>query len=122
MFRGIKRLICGYTSHFNVWKDSCALAGKSFESILSRRVEYPTTICAIEFLMEKDCKAMYRIMVDGIKVFPFNEENKVENDLNRQLIPVKIAAGSYLQIEVRGIDPDQKNVVILNELDVIEKY
>ena len=118
---GIKRLIYGSTTHFGVWQDSCALSGTSYVPILSKTLDYPITIAAVEFLTEKDIKAQFRIVVNGVKVFPFGEDNVVENGVNRALMPVEIADGSYLQIEVRGVESTQKNVIILNELNIIER-
>jgi hypothetical protein len=37
------------------------------------------------------------------------------------VIPVDVAAGSLLSIEVRGTNPKAANVVILSEMDVIER-
>lgn len=118
---GIKHLIYGSTTHFKILQDSCALRGKSYVPILSKVLEYPTQIIAIEFLMEKDTLVMYRFIADGKEIFPFGDENIVENGTNRSLIPVDIAAGVYFQVEVRGIDAGQKQVIILNELNIIER-
>jgi len=118
---GLKRLFFGYTTYFKIYQNSCALNGVSFVSIFQKIFDYPVSIVAIEFLMEKDIKAYYRFLVNGEKIFPFGDKNEIENGVNRALITVNIAAGERFSIEVCGDNPTQKNVIILNELDVIEK-
>ena len=59
-------------------------------------------------------------MVDGIKAFPFGEYTQIQNGVTGNfLIPIEIAAGSLLQVEIRG-QIKSKNVIIMNEMAVIE--
>lgn len=121
IWTGLKRLIFGSTTYFKIYQNSCALNGKSFVPIFQKTFDYPISIVGIEFLMEKNIKAYYRFLVNGEKIFPFGDKNEVENGVNRALITIDITAGERFSIEVCGENPSQKNVIILNELDIIEK-
>lgn len=120
ILNAIKRAIYGTTTHFSIRQDSCALRGTSFTSLWAERTEYPTTIVAIDIKIENKHRAMWRIMVDGEKVFPFADENSVVEGLVH-IMSVEIAAGSLVGVEVRGMSATDRNVVILSELDVVEK-
>ena len=120
IFNSIKRILYGETYKFTTKKSSTSLMGSSWTPIFSEMVENPLKLVSIEFLTEKDVICEYRILVNGEKVFPFTDCSNMENGVTRNfLIPIKIAADSYLQIEIRsGIN--NKNVVIMSELAVIE--
>ena len=120
MFDGLKRVLYGATTNFVIEQGSCSLRGTSFTELYNKRVKYPTTILAIDIKVEKNIVAEWRICVDGQKIFPFSDVNTVpEGSVN--IIPVEIAAGERLTIEVRGTNPDASNVVILSELNIIER-
>ena len=120
ILNGIKRLLLGETYKFATRKGSTSLSGASWTEIYRETLEYPTKLISIEFLTEKDITTEYRIVVDGEKIFPFGDFSVVENGVTRNfMLPISVAAGSFLQVEMRS-DINNKNVVILNELAVVE--
>lgn len=121
IYNGIKRLILGSTSYFEIRQGSCAFRGRSFATIYRERVEYPMNIMGIQFLYQGSSVGEYRICVDGDRVFPFSDTNPIESGVLRNfIVPIKVAAGSLLEIEVRGGDANERSVVVLDELDVVE--
>lgn len=120
IYRGIKRLLFGETYKFNTRKDSTSFNGSSWVEIYKEMTEFPLKLISVTFLMENTIPGEYRIVVDGEKVFPFDDFSQIENTVTRNfIIPINIAAGSFMQIEVRsGIN--NKNVVIMDELAIIE--
>ena len=122
ILRGIRRLFMGSTYHFSTRKGSTSLNGSSWQEIYREMVEYPLKLISIEFLTEKDVSCEYRIVVDGKKIFPFTDCSNMQNGVSRNfLLPINIGSCDFLQIEVRsGIN--NKNVVIMNELAIIEVH
>lgn len=120
ILNGLKRLLFGETYKFSTRKDSTSLSGSSWTEIYHEMTETPLKLISVEFLTEKDVMVQYRIVVDGIPIFPFGEFSHVENEITRNfMIPIHVASNSFLQIEIRGVK-DAKNVIILNELALIE--
>ncbi len=76
-------------------------------------------IVGIQFQCDPSAQGEWRICVEGDKVFPFSEVNPMDSEFHN-LIPIEIAAGGLLEIEVRSRNQQQKGVIILEELDVIE--
>lgn len=120
ILNGLKRILLGSTYKFNIRKGSTSLNGASWVPIFTEMTETPVKLVSVTFLMENQVSGEYRIVVDGEKIFPFGDCSNIESGITRNfLIPVEVAAGSFLQIEVRsGIN--NKNVVILDEIAVIE--
>lgn len=119
IIQNLKKLIFGATSYFMIKKGSCSLRGASFVEIYRETTNYPVKLMGISFLKEKDVPVEYRICVNGEKVFPFDDYNMIENIPRNFMIPIEIAAGSLLIIEVRG-GINNKNIIVLDELDVVE--
>jgi hypothetical protein len=117
---GIKRLIYGSTTHFEIKQGSTALNGTSFVELYKERLEYPISVVSFEMKCESKNKAEFRFLSNGTKIFPFINSNNVPDTLVN-IIPVDISAGSLFTIEVKGASPNDKFIVILSELDVIEK-
>ena len=119
IYQGLKRLLFGNTYKFTNRKGSCSLSGSSWVEIYSEMTKTPLKLISINFLMENKISAEYRIVVTGEKIFPFSDFSPIENDITRNfLMPIEIAAGSFLQIEVRS-DIKNKNVIIMDELAII---
>jgi len=116
----LKRIMYGPTSKFMVKQGSTSLRGTSFVDLYTERLEYPIQIVALDIKIEKNIVAEWRILSNGIKIFPFGSANTIPDGIVN-IIPVNVAAGSLLTIEVRGTNPKASNVVILSELDVIEQ-
>lgn len=120
IYQGIKRLLFGSTYKFTTRKGSGTFNGASWTELYRETLKYPMKLISIEILVEKDIMGEFRVCVDGQKVFPFTEFSKIESGVTRNfLIPVSIAAGSFIQIEVRGAIKS-KAVIILSELAIIE--
>ncbi len=119
ILNSIKRILYGETYKFETRKGSTSLMGSSWTPIFSEMVENPFKLISIEFLTEKDILCEYRILINGEKIFPFIDCSNMENGVTRNfLIPINVAADSYLQVEIRsGIN--NKNVVIMGELACI---
>ena len=117
--RGIKRLFLGSTSVFAVRNGSAAFSGNSFAQVYRERAAYPLRIVGIQFQCDPSAQGEWRICVNGDKVFPFSEINPMDSEFHN-LIPIEIAAGELLEIEVRSRNKEYHGVVILEELDVIE--
>ena len=121
LLNALKRLIYGATTHFSIIQSSCALRGTSFTSLWTERMEYPCQIVALEIKVEGNNKAEFRICTDSHgKIFPFADTNTVPNGIVN-IIPVDVAAGELLSIEVKGMSASDKFVVILSELNIIER-
>ncbi len=120
LINSLKRLLYGNTYRFTTRKDSISLNGSSWVPIFTETTKIPLKLISIEFLTEKGIPCEYRIIIDGEKIFPFTDCSNIENGISRNfLIPINVAADSYLQVEIRsGIN--NKNVVIMSELAVIE--
>ena len=116
----IKRILNGATTHFVLESGSCALQGTSFVELYRKQLKYPTSIVGIEMKTEGSSKAEFRICADGGKIFPFADRNTVP-DGAVNIMRVDVAAGDLLTIEVRGTSPKDKFVVILSEMDCIER-
>lgn len=120
ILNGLKRILFGSTYKFTTRKGSTSLSGASWVPILTERTETPVKLISIEFITEKDIIAEYRIVVNGDKTFPFADCSQIKSQVTGNfLIPVEVAVGEYLQVEVRG-GINTNNVIILNELAVIE--
>ena len=117
----VKRLIYGATSFFCIKKGSCALSGKSFVPIYEEMTKLPMEIHSLEFTCEEKIPKMFRITVDGEKVFPYTDESQIQPNKTMFVTPVKIAVGSYLQIEVKSTISEDKSVIILSELCIVEE-
>lgn len=118
LLRGIKRLFLGSTSVFVVRSGSSALHGASFASVYQERTIYPIRIVGIQFQCDPSAQGEWRICVEGDKVFPF-DINPMDSEFHH-LMPIDISAGSLFCVEVRSRNQQQKGVVILAELDVVE--
>lgn len=116
----IRRILNGATTHFVLESGSCALQGTSFVELYRKQLKYPTSIVGIEMKTEGSSKAEFRICADGGKIFPFADHNAVP-DGAVNIMQVDVAAGDLLTIEVRGAAPKDKFVVIMSELDCIER-
>lgn len=116
----LKRLIYTPTSYFMIQQGSTSLRGNSFVELYKERLEYPIQILALDIKIEKNIVAEWRILSNGVKIFPFADVNIIPDGIVN-IIPVNVAAGSLLTIEVRGTNPKASNVVILSEMDVIEQ-
>lgn len=115
-----KRIVYNSTSCFMIKQGSTSLRGTSFVDLYTERLENPIQIVALDIKIEKNTVAEWRILSDGIKIFPFADVNTIPDGIVN-IIPVNVAAGSLLTIEVRGTNPKASNVVILSEMDVIEQ-
>ena len=120
LINALKRSIYGYTAHFTIKQGSTSLRGTSFTDLYKERLEYPIQILALDIKVEKSVVADWRICADGVKVFPFGDVNSIPSGLIN-IIPVDVAAGSLVTVEVRGTNPKAANVVILSEMNVIER-
>jgi hypothetical protein len=103
-----------------IQQGSTSLRGNSFVELYKERLEYPIQILALDIKIEKNIVAEWRILSNGVKIFPFADVNIIPDGIVN-IIPVNVAAGSLLTIEVRGTNPKASNVVILSEMDVIEQ-
>lgn len=115
-----KRAINGYTAYFTIRQGSTSLRGTSFVELYKERLEHPIQILALDIKVEKNTIAEWRMCADNEKIFPFAAVNAVPDGIVN-VIPVDVAAGKLLTIEVRGTNPKAANVVILKEMDVIYK-
>lgn len=119
LYNGLRRLLFGSTSVFEVRNGSGAFAGSSFVQVYRERAVYPLRIVGIQFQCDPSAQGEWRICVNGDKIFPFSEVNPMDSDFHN-LIPIEIAAGELLEIEVRSRNKEYHGIVILEELDVIE--
>ena len=120
IINGIKRLFFGSTFSFQIRKGSCSLSGASWTEIYKEMTKTPLKMISATFITENDINVEYRIVVDGEKIFPFGYSSKIENGVTRGfIVPIEVAAGSYMQIEVMG-QINAKNVIIMDELAVVE--
>ena len=120
IYQSIKRFLFGSTSCFTTRKGSTSFAGASWTQIYKEMTETPLKLISITFLLENTISGEYRVVVDGEKIFPFGDFSQIESGVTRNFIlPIDIAAGSFLQIEVRsGIN--NKSVIIMDEFAVVE--
>lgn len=121
IINGLKRLIYGATTHFIIKQGSVALRGASFVELYKERLEYPTEIIGIEIKCEGNNKAEFRIMCDGVKIFPFTATNNIPGGLVN-VIPIHFATGSLMSVEVKGLTTKDSFVVVLSEMDCIERH
>ena len=119
ILRGIKRLFLGSTSVFAVRNGSAAFSGSSFAQVYRERAAYPLRIVGIQFQCDPSAQGEWRVTVDGERIFPYNEVNPMDSEFHH-LVTIEIAAGDRFEIEVRSRNQQQKGVIILEELDVIE--
>ena len=123
IYNGIKRSLFGPTSHFAVRQGSSAFRGSSFVEIYREDVEYPMKILGIQFLGQNQCLGEYKILVNGEKIFPFGDTNPIEvGTLRNFIVPINISSGSLLAIEIRSSNSQEKSVIVLDELDVVESW
>lgn len=115
---GIKRLIYGSTTHFQIKQGSTPLNGTSYVELYKERLEYPTTVLSFDIKCEGKSKAEFRFTCDGEKVFPFTAANPVPDGLT-SVIPVDFPAGSLMCLEVKGMAPKDSFIVVLSEMDCI---
>jgi len=118
--KAIKRALRGATTHFKIRQGSCTLQGMSFVELYREMTIYPITILAFDIKKESKNKAEFRIMCDGIKLFPFTPTNEIP-DGAVNVIPIDIAAGSLISVEVKGMLPNDRFIVLLSEMNVIER-
>jgi hypothetical protein len=120
IYQGIKRFFFGSTYKFDIRKGSTSFNGASWVEIYKELTTTPLKLISITFLMENTIAGEYRIVVNGEKIFPFNNFNQIENGTTKNfIVPINIAAGSFLQIEVKsGIN--NNNVIIMDEMAIIE--
>lgn len=118
-YNGLKRWFFGYTSVFSVRSGSATFNGSSYASVYQERTQYPLRIVGIQFQCELSSQGEYRISVNGNKVFPFNDFNPMDSEFHN-LMPINVAAGELLDIEVRSRNQGYKGIVIVQELDVVE--
>lgn len=117
--RGLKRWLLGSTNVFAVRSGSAAFSGSSFVQVYQERAAYPLRIVGIKFATDVSSQGEWLVSVDGEKCFPFSDVNPMDSNFHN-LIPIEIAAGSLLQIEIRSKNKGYKGVAILEELDVVE--
>jgi len=115
---GIKRLIYGSTTHFQVKQGSTPLNGTSYVELYKERLEYPTTVLSFDIKCEGKSKAEFRFTCDGEKVFPFTAANAIPDGLT-SVIPIDFPAGSLMCLEVKGLTPKDGFIVVLSEMDCI---
>jgi hypothetical protein len=115
----LKRLFFGSTSVFAIRSGSAAFNGASFITVYKERTQYPIRIVGIQFAIDTSAFGEWRMTVNGEKVFPFSDINSMDSEFHN-LMPIEIAAGEFLQIEVKSRNSDYKGIVILQELDVVE--
>ena len=120
IINGLKRFLYGSTSHFTLKQGSVGLRGTSFVELYHERLEYPTTIVGFEMKVASANKTEFRICADGEKIFPFSDANTVpEGPVT--MMNVDVAAGCLLNVEIKGMSPKDAFVVVLSELDCIER-
>lgn len=83
------------------------------------RAAYPLRIVGIQFVADVSSQGEWLMSIDGKKCFPFSDVNPMDSHFHN-LIPIEVAAGSLLQIEIRSRNKEYKGIVILEELDVVE--
>ena len=83
------------------------------------RTQYPLQIVGIQFQCTPDAQGEWRATVNGEKVFPFNDFNPMDSEFHN-LMPISVAAGELLDIEVKSRNSGYKGIIILQELDVVE--
>lgn len=116
---GLNRLVFGYTSVFAIRGGSATFNGASYASVYKERTQYPLQIVGIQFQCTPDAQGEWRVTVNGDKVFPFNDFNPMDSEFHN-LMPISVAAGELLDIEVKSRNSGYKGVIILQELDVVE--
>jgi len=119
ILKGLRRLIYGETYKFTTRKGSTTLNGASWVSIFSEMTNDPIKLISVEFVTDTSVPPEYRICVDGEKIFPFGDVAEMRKDSMTFLMPISIAAGSFLQVEIRGSIKDT-GVVIMREMACIE--
>lgn len=119
IYNGLKRILYGATSVFTVKSGSGAFNGASFVSIYKERTKTPVKIVGVQFQCSPDAQGAWQICVNGEKCFPFSDVNNLDSEYHN-LMEISVAAGELLTLEVRSRNAQQKSVVILEELNVIE--
>ena len=116
----IKAIINGASSFYGIRKGSTSLNGKSFTPIYTEMTKYPMVIHAVNFMANDKVTHLWRIVIDGEKAFPFTDEGTIHPNKLMNIMPVKVASGCYLSIEVKSKINDDKDVIIMDELDIEE--
>lgn len=119
IYKGIKRLIFGSTTKFTTEKRSTTLSGGSFTGIYSELLENPEYLMSIEFLTDDSSKKFFRIVANGVKLFPFGDDAEIRKGIMTFSTPIEVAAGSFLQVEIRD-EMNSKEIVIMQELAFVE--
>lgn len=119
IYNGLKRLLFGSTSVFTVRSGSAPIRGASFVKVYSERLRYPIRIIGVKFVIDPSSQSEWRITVNGDKCFPYNEVNNLDSDYH-SMVPIEVASGELLGIEVRSRNKEYSGIIILEELDVIE--
>ena len=73
----------------------------------------------IQFAVDPSAQGEWRICVEGDKVFPYSDVNSLDSEYHN-IVPVDVAAGELLTVEVRSRNKEYRGIAILEELDVIE--
>ena len=118
-YNGLKRLVFGYTSVFAIRSGSATFNGASYASVYQERMQHPLQIVGIQFQCTPDSQGEWRVTVNGDKVFPFNDFNPMDSEFHN-LMPISVAAGELLDIEVKSRNSGYKGIIILQELDIVE--
>ena len=118
ILNGVKRLLYGSTTHFEIKQGSTPLNGTSFVELYKERLEYPTTVVSFDIKCEGKSKAEFRFTCDGEKVFPFRDSNEIPDALT-SVMPISFPAGSLMVLEVKGKVPRDSFIVVLSEMDCI---
>jgi len=116
----IKTIIHGASSFYGIRKGSTSLNGKSFTPIHSELTKYPLVIHAVNFMANDKITHMWRITIDGVKAFPFNDEANIHPNKLMNIMPVKVGSGCFLSIEVKSKIEDDRDIIIMDELDIEE--
>ena len=115
---GIRRLIYGATTFFEIKQGSTALNGTSYVELYKERLEYPTTVLSFDIKCEGKSKAEFRFTCNGEKVFPFTAANTIPEGLT-SVIPIEFPVGSLMCLEVKGMAPKDSFIIVLSEMDCI---
>ena len=115
---GLRRLIYGSKTQFQIKQGSVPLNGVSFVGLYTERLEYPTTVISFDIKCEGKSRAEFRFTCNGEKVFPFTLANAIPEGLT-SVIPIEFPAGSLMSLEVKGMAPKDSFIVVLSEMDCI---
>ena len=93
--------------------------GNSFATIHQERTQDPLRVVGVQFAVDLAMQGEWRICVSGERVFPFSDANNLDSDYHN-LMPIEIAAGEFMAVEVRSRNKEYRGIAILEELNVIE--